>query len=182
MSRTHSLNRVFLGGINVYLQQHFKLFRRTPWVLDRLLDFAPLLRFTTRWGVSVDPARLGRLTVSMLQGTAGFQRKEILKLVRFLADEVAPEIVNIPNSLLISLAPAIKAEMDVPVCCTLQGEELFLDGLGEPYRSEVAAPDPRACRARGRIRGGQPFRRPTDDRISRDRARPDPCCAAGNQS
>jgi len=134
---SRSLNRVFLGGINVYLQQHFRFFRRTPWVLDRLLDYAPLLRLTTRWGVRVDPAHLGALTVSMLQGTAGFQRKEILKLVRFLAAEAAPEIINLPNSLLIALAPAIKAEMDVPVCCTLQGEELFLDGLGEPYRSEA---------------------------------------------
>jgi glycosyltransferase involved in cell wall biosynthesis len=134
--RNVSLNRVFLGGINVYLQQHLALFRKTPWIVDRFLDFAPLLRFTTRLGVSVNPARLGRLTVSMLRGTSGFQRKEILKLVRFLAEEASPEIINIPNSLLIALAPAIKAEMKVPICCTLQGEDLFLDSLGEPHRSE----------------------------------------------
>ena len=134
--RNVSLGRVFLGGINVYLQQNFELFRRIPWGLDGILDFAPLLRLTTRWGVSVDPARLGSLTVSMLRGADGFQRKEIRKLVRFLADEAAPDIINIPNSLLIGLAPAIKAEMKVPICCTLQGEELFLDGLGEPFRSE----------------------------------------------
>jgi glycosyltransferase involved in cell wall biosynthesis len=134
--RNVSLNRVFLGGINVYLQQHFKFFRKTPWILDRFLDSIPLLRLTTRWGISVDPAHLGRLTVSMLRGTDGFQRKEILRFVRFLADEASPEIINLPNSLLISLATAIKSEMRVPVCCTLQGEDLFLDGLGEPYRSE----------------------------------------------
>ena len=134
--RNVSFKRVYLGGINVYLQQHFSLFRNTPWFLDRLLDFAPLLRLTTRWGISVDPSHLGRLTVSMLRGTDGFQRKEILRFVRFLAEEVSPEIITLPNSLLISLAPAIKAAMKVPVCCTLQGEDLFLDGLGEPYRSE----------------------------------------------
>jgi glycosyltransferase involved in cell wall biosynthesis len=134
--RNVSFRRVFLGGINVFLQQHFSLFRHTLWFLDRILDSAPLLRLTTRWGISVDPSHLGRLTVSMLRGTEGFQRKEILRLVRFLADEVSPEIVTLPNSLLISLAPAIKAAMKVPVCCTLQGEDLFLDGLGEPYRSE----------------------------------------------
>ena len=50
-----SHDRVFLGGINVFLQQHLALFRRTPWALDRLLDFPPLLRLATRWGVSVDP-------------------------------------------------------------------------------------------------------------------------------
>ncbi len=55
-----SEDRVFLGGINVFLQQHLALFRQTPWALDRLLDFPPLLRLATRWGVSVDPPPAGR--------------------------------------------------------------------------------------------------------------------------
>jgi len=135
--RNVSLNRVFMGGINVFLQQHFGFFRKTPWVFDRLWDLSPMLRLTTRWGVSVDPAHLARLTVSILRGASGFQRKEILKLVHFLAEKTDPEIINLPNSLLIALAPAIKAEMNVPVCCTLQGEELFLDGLGQPYRRDA---------------------------------------------
>jgi glycosyltransferase involved in cell wall biosynthesis len=134
--RNVSQHRVFLGGINVFLQQYSGFFRHTPSILDRIWDLAPVLRFTTRWGVSVDPARLGRLTVSILRGTEGFQSKEILRLVRFLSRHVAPDVINLPNSMLISLAPAIKAEMNVPICCTLQGEELFLDGLGEPYRTE----------------------------------------------
>jgi glycosyltransferase involved in cell wall biosynthesis len=89
----------------------------------------------TRLGISVDPANLGSLTVSMLRGTKGLLKKEILKLVRFL-NEISPDIINLPNSLLIALAPAIKAEMKVPVCCTLQGEDLFLESLREPYRKE----------------------------------------------
>ncbi len=132
-----SQNRIFLGGLNVYLQQHFGLFRKSPEVLDRIWDFMPLLKLLTRLGISVDPESLGDLTVSMLQGAQGALRKEIHKLVRFIADEVRPEIVNLPNSLLISLAPAIKAEMKIPVCCTLQGEDLFLAGLGDTYRKEA---------------------------------------------
>jgi glycosyltransferase involved in cell wall biosynthesis len=132
-----SQGRVFLGGINVFLQQHLALFRRTPWVLDRLLDAPALLRLATRWGVSVDPVQLGAMTVSMLHGPDGFQRKEIDKLVRYLADEMRPEIVSLPNSLLIGLTPAIKAGLrGVPVCCTFQGEELFLDSLGRPFRTK----------------------------------------------
>jgi glycosyltransferase involved in cell wall biosynthesis len=133
--RNVSQERVFLGGINVYLQQHLALFRRTPWMMDRVLDLPPLLRLATRWGVSVDPSQLGEMTVSMLLGPRGFQRKEIAKLVEFLVRDFPPDIVTLPNSLLIGLAPAIKAALQVPVCCTFQGEELFLDGLGEPYRS-----------------------------------------------
>jgi len=129
--------RVFLGGINVFLQQHLAVFRLTPWVLDRLLDSPALLRLATRWGVSVDPVQLGAMTVSMLHGPDGFQRKEIDKLVRYLADDLRPDVVSLPNSLLIGLAPAVKAGLPgVPVCCTFQGEELFLDSLSEPYRAK----------------------------------------------
>lgn len=139
-SRTDEVNvsfhRVFLGGINIYLQQHFGFFRNTPRFLDRLFDSRPLLRFLSRLSISVNPNDLGSLTVEMLRGAEGVLGKEVTRLARFLAHEVAPDIVNLPNSLLISLAPAIKNEMDVPVCCTLQGEDLFLQGLNEPYRSE----------------------------------------------
>ncbi len=129
--------RVFLGGINVYLQQNFDFFRKSPWLLDRIWDFGPLLKLVTRLGISVDPANLGELTVSMLRGTKGFLRKEILKLADYLAEEIAPDVINLPNSLLISLAPAIKAKTKVPVVCTLQGEDLFLEGLPAPYRNEA---------------------------------------------
>jgi glycosyltransferase involved in cell wall biosynthesis len=131
-----SSNRVFLGGINVYLQQHFEIFRRSPRAIDRLLDLKPLLRLVTHMGVSVDPSDLGSLTISMLRGTEGPLRKEIGNLVRFLSHEVDPEIIILPNSLLIALAPALKAEMDTPICCTLQGEDLFLQGIGETYKKE----------------------------------------------
>jgi glycosyltransferase involved in cell wall biosynthesis len=135
--RNVSLKQVFLGGINVFLQQNLPLFRKTPGMVDRLLDYPPLLRLTTRFGVSVDPTHLGKLTVSMLRGADGFLRKEVVRLARFIARDIAPEIVNLPNSLLIGLAPAIRAETKAPICCTLQGEDLFIDGLGEPYRSEA---------------------------------------------
>ncbi len=131
-----SHRRVFLGGINVYLEQRFRLFRKLPRLLNRLLDLNPVLRLATSRGVSVNPAELGELTVSMLRGVEGPQGKEIRTLVRFLEEEARPDVINLPNSLLISLAPAIKQQMNVPVCCTLQGEELFLNGLPESYRAE----------------------------------------------
>jgi glycosyltransferase involved in cell wall biosynthesis len=72
----------------------------------------------------------------MLRGADGVLRKEVVRLARYLSTEISPDIIDLPNSMLISLAPAIKAELNVPVCCTLQGEDLFLNGLREPYRSE----------------------------------------------
>src|SRR5947208_17046614 len=62
-----SQGRIFFGGINVYLQQNYPLFRYTPWLLDRLLDLPPLLRWVSRFALQVEARKLAELTVSMLR-------------------------------------------------------------------------------------------------------------------
>lgn len=130
-----SQEKVFFGGISVYLEQHSALFRKTPWLLDRLWDSKLALKMASRRSIPVNPRLLGELTISMLKGEDGFQSKELEKLIHWLKNEPPPDVVNLPNSLLISLARPIKKALDRPVCCTLQGEDLFIEGLGEPYRS-----------------------------------------------
>jgi glycosyltransferase involved in cell wall biosynthesis len=130
-----SHDRIFFGGISVYLQQHSRLFRKTPWLLDRLWDSTFALKLAARSSIQVDPKALGELTVSMLEGEEGNQRKELHKMIRWLKSEPAPEIIVLPFSLLIGLAEPLKQALDRPVLCTLQGEDLFLEGLLEPYRS-----------------------------------------------
>lgn len=128
---------VFFGGISVYLQQHVALFRHTPWLLDKLWDApAVIKRFASR-SIQVDPGMLGALTVSTLRGESGYQRKEIDKLVHWLGHEPVPDIVNLPNSMLIALAAPIRRLWRRPIVVTLQGDDLFLDGLTEPYKTEA---------------------------------------------
>jgi len=130
-----SEDKVFCGGISVYLEQHASLFRKTPWLLDRLWDSKTALRLASRRSIPVDPKFLGALTVSMLRGEDGFQRKEIRKLTSWLRSAPPPDIVTLPNSLLIGLASPIRQALGRPICCTLQGEDLFLSQLPEPYRA-----------------------------------------------
>lgn len=130
-----SSGQVFLGGINVYLQQNVPLFRRTPELLDRLFDLPAVLRAATGKGVSVEPKDLGDLTVSTLRGEDGFQAKEVRKLVRHLQGLPSFDVVVIPNSLLVGLAPPLRRALRRPVVCTLQGEDLFLDGLPAGHRA-----------------------------------------------
>lgn len=80
---------------------------------------------------------LGEMTVSMLKGEHGFQRKEITKLLEWLRHEGAPDVISLPYTLLLGLAAPIKEALGRPICCTLQGEDLFLEGLQEPYRGEA---------------------------------------------
>ena len=135
--RNVSGRQVFFGGISVYLEQHAPIFRRTPRFLDRLWDSDWALRLATKRQIAVEPKDLGELTVSMLRGEQGFQKKEIGKLLDWLRTERRFDVINLPYALLLGLAEPLKRELGAPVCCTLQGEDLFLDGLVEPYRAEA---------------------------------------------
>lgn len=132
-----SMDRVFFGGVNVYLQQKLSIFRRTPWALDKLLDSPTLLNGLARFSSSTDAQDLGQLTVSMLRAEQGYQKKELAKLVRWLAEENKPDVVYLTNSMLVGFTREIKKALDVPVICALQGEDIFLQDLIEPYKAEA---------------------------------------------
>jgi glycosyltransferase involved in cell wall biosynthesis len=132
-----SLDRLFFGALNVYLQQKVAPFRRTPAALDRLLDRPGLIRRAARLGAATDPAALGDLTCSILQGEDGFQAKELGKLTGWLRDEFRPDLVHLTNSMFAGFARTLKRELNVPVLCSLQGEDLFLDQLREPWKTRV---------------------------------------------
>jgi len=130
-------HRVFFGGISVYLQQHMPLFRRTPALLDKVFDAPAVLRAVSGGAMaSVDPRFLGEMTVSMLRGEEGYQSKEIDKLLAWLREQPPFDVIVLPNSLLIGLAPPLARALGRPVVCTLQGEDLFLEGLSPEDRAE----------------------------------------------
>ena len=134
-----SASRVFFGGVSVFLEQHVPLFRHTPSFLDQVWDSTAVLRLASKRQIKVDPTVLGKMTVSMLKGVAGFQKKEIRKMLSWLEREPRFDLVNIPFTLLIGLAKPLREALGVPIVCTLQGEDLFLDNLQEPWKSESMA-------------------------------------------
>src|SRR5688572_5932113 len=132
-----SADHVFFGGISVYLEQHSALFRHTPRFVDKLWDSSWALKMATKRQIKVDAKSLGEMTVSMLRGERGYQAKEIEKLLEWLRTEPKFDVINLPYSLLLGLVAPIKRALQAPVCVTLQGDDLFLDGLREPYRAEA---------------------------------------------
>ncbi len=129
-----SQSRIFFGGVNVYLEQKFWFFRHTPWLFDRLLNFRWLLRWVSRFASKTKYSELGELTVSMLRGEHGHQRKEVEKLSGWLGSDVKPEAIVFTNALLSGVVPTLHRDLDVPVFVTLQGDDIFLDALPAPDR------------------------------------------------
>jgi len=134
-----SIEHIFFGGVNVYLQEKLPLFRHTPAAIDNLLSGRKLLNWMSKFSASTSAKDLGALTVSMLRGESGNQFKELAKLVNWLKQKYRPEIVQLNHAMLLGFAAQIKRELHVPVVCGVQGEDLFLNDLIEPYKSQAMA-------------------------------------------
>ncbi len=128
--------RVLFGGLNAYLQQHYAFFRKAKPLLDRFLDSPVVLSGLSMFNGSVDPNQLGALTVSVLRGEHGAQAREVEKMIAALRD-LKPDLINIPDLFFLGFVRPIKEALNIPVVCTLSGEDLFLDSLRDPYKTEA---------------------------------------------
>ncbi|MBI5394887.1 MAG: glycosyltransferase family 4 protein [Verrucomicrobia bacterium] len=123
---------IFYGGISVYLEQKFPRLAKLPgW-----LNSPTLLRWASNLVGMTSASDHGELTLSMLRGEEGRQAVEMEKLIGWLRSQPAPDVICLSNALLAGLSRRLKAALRVPVVCSLQGEDSFLDSLPEPHRRQ----------------------------------------------
>ena len=132
---------IFYGGIEAYLMQKYPrpFFGRD--LLLRVAGSQSLLRLMPHFdiGSAVDPVANAQLTISMLKGEQGNQRELLEELVSWIKSTYQPDIIHVTNALLIGLVRQFKRSLQVPITCGLHGEDIFLEGMPEPYRSEALA-------------------------------------------
>jgi glycosyltransferase involved in cell wall biosynthesis len=131
-----SIDQVLFGGINVYLQQKIPLFRYLPPALDRFLNNPRLIRRVTAKAMDTDAKTLGKLSVSMLKGMDGNQRKEVRLICKWIS-KTNPQILIFSNVLIGGCIEEIKRVLGLPILVTLQGDDVFLDSLNEPYKTQA---------------------------------------------
>ncbi len=96
-----------------------------------------MLRYAASKAGSTRATGLGDMTISMLRGHEGYQQEELQQLIDYLRDHEKPDVVHLSNALLLGLAYKIKSELGIPVVCSLQDEDVWVDVMDEPYRSRV---------------------------------------------
>lgn len=132
-----SSDRVFMGGINVYLNHKSRVWRHLPRGMKSWLDHPRVIRMLTRRAVSNDASELGDLAISMLSGEHGPHRQAIEELDRYISEHLKPDVVVFSNALLAGAVKQLKQRFNGPILCVLQGDDVFLDGLADRYRTRV---------------------------------------------
>lgn len=131
-----SSDQLFFGGLNVYLQQLSPVFRWLPKWMDRSLSAPWLVNWIASRSLGTTAKQLGALTVSMLQGSDGKQRKEVSRLCDWLVTQ-RPDVIIFSNLLIAGCISEVKSRIGCPVVVMLQGDDIFFESLTEPYRRQA---------------------------------------------
>ena len=132
-----SVDRVFLGGVNVYLDSVVPGWRRLPGWMTSWLNRPAIIRGLTKFGGGTEASKLGSLTLDMLKGDAGPQRREIHQFVNYLCDELKPDVIIFSNALLSGVLTELRPRFNGRILCLLQGDDIFLEGLTAKWKPRV---------------------------------------------
>jgi glycosyltransferase involved in cell wall biosynthesis len=127
---------VLAGGINVFLQEKLPLLRYLPSWARRFMDSPRLLLAAAKRASMTSARQLGEMTVGSLRGAAGRQRAEWQRVIDWVKTQ-QPDVLSLSNGLLSGLATMAQRDLGIPVVCSLQGEDAFLDTLPEPWRAQA---------------------------------------------
>jgi len=124
---------VFYGAISLYLKHSFPIFQKAPPWFDRLLNSGPALKFAASMAGSTNAKGLEDMTISMLLGEQGEQKKELDHLVDWIAEHCNADVIHLSNALLLGLARRIKERLNVLVVCTLQDEDVWVNAMDKVF-------------------------------------------------
>lgn len=137
VGRLHPGSPIFMGGISAYLRVHQPSLAKALRFVRPVLDSSPLLTLATRGVIETSPARLGDMTLSVLQGDTGPHAAEFRRLTQHIRQTLAPDVVMLTNTMLAPIATLLaQGEKPIPTASGFLGEDSFIMGLSEPYRAQ----------------------------------------------
>lgn len=128
---------IFYGAISLYLKQVYPVFRKAPKWVDNLLNSKPMMRMAASMAGSTRAKGLEDMTISMLLGEEGAQKEELDNMVNWIAEHCKPDIIHISNALLLGLARRLKEKIGVPVLCSLQDEDVWIDPMKPKFQKKI---------------------------------------------
>ncbi len=124
---------LFFPATSFYVAQKFFTKRNMPKWLGNLLNTSAALDVAASFSGSTSAGGMEGLTLSMINGEGVAFNEQVKLLISWIENQEKPDIIHLSSSLVIGIAKAIKQKIDIPIICSLQDEEVWVDNLKEEY-------------------------------------------------
>lgn len=120
---------IFFPAVSYYIEQ--AMFRKgnIPQWISRLASSKIMLGLAASMSGTTSAAGMEDMTMSMITGQDGAFKRNVADMIEWIKREGGADVVHLSSSLLIGMATPLKSELGVPVVCSLQDEEVWIDSL-----------------------------------------------------
>jgi glycosyltransferase involved in cell wall biosynthesis len=122
---------LFFPAVSLFVEQRYFRKKAIPNRMEKILNSDFALRMAASLSGTTSSNGLEDLTLSMINGDDSVFRHQVKPLVEWIKQEKRqPDIIHLSSSLIIGIAKTLRLEMPhIPLVCSLQDEELWIDGL-----------------------------------------------------
>jgi len=128
---------LFFPATSYYVAQKFFKKGKMPRFFEKVLDAPIFLRLASSFSGTTSAKGMEQMTLSMIKGDDQNFAKQAEKIIRWIENHGKPDVIHLSTSMLTGIAKAIKSRTDIPVVCSLQDEEIWLDSLENRYAREA---------------------------------------------
>ena len=120
---------IFFPAVSYYIEQAmFKRGNMPQWV-SKLVSSKVFMNLAASMSGSTSASGMEGMTMSMITGEDGAFKRNLSDMIAWIEKEGKPDIVHLSSSLLIGIAAPLKEAIGVPIVCSLQDEEVWIDSL-----------------------------------------------------
>ena len=124
---------LFFPATTFYAAEKFFNKGGMPRWISRILQSKPMLRIASSFSGTTSAAGLEGMTLSMIVGADAVFAEQMNPMLDWIENHEKPDIIHLSTTLLIGVAKAIKQRVSIPVVCSLQDEELWIESMENPF-------------------------------------------------
>jgi glycosyltransferase involved in cell wall biosynthesis len=128
---------LFFPATTFYVASSLFRNRRIPKWIERILRSKSALKLASSLAGSTSAEGMENMTLSMIYGDDSVFHEQVGSLIDWIENHEQPDIIHFSSSLLTGIAKAIKQRIRIPIVCSLQDEEVWIDSLKVKF-SEIA--------------------------------------------
>lgn len=124
---------LFFPATTYYVEQKMFGNRKMPSWMKRMLGSETLLDLASSLSGTTSAEGMEGMTLSMISGEGLAFEDNVRMLIDWVKQTEKPDIIQLSTSLLLGIAKKLKQETEIPIVCSLQDEEVWIDSLKSEF-------------------------------------------------
>lgn len=128
---------LFFPATTYFLEQKIFGNRRMPSWMKRMLGSDVLLDMASSLSGTTSAEGMEGMTLSMIEGEGVAFEENVRQLTEWVRQAEKPDVIQLSSSLLLGIAKELKKETNIPIVCSLQDEEVWIDSLKSEFAEKA---------------------------------------------